>query len=338
MIRKIGIDLGTSSTLVFIPKRGVIIREPSVVAIAADENKVLAVGQEAKAMLGKAPDVIRIRRPLKDGVIADYRVTQAMLRYFLNKTIGHWRLIRPDVMISAPAGSTSTERKAVIDAAREAGARNAYVVKEPILAALGAGIPINSPAGNMIVNIGGGTTEVAIISLGGIVAWASVRVAGDKMDQAIIDYIKRKYNMAIGEQTAEEIKLNIGTALPEKEKREMEIRGRDLLEGLPSAITITSNEVAEALQQPLKEIIQAVKSVLRDTPPELAADIIDRGMIVSGGGAMLRNIDELLMQTTGSPAYIAEDPITCVARGTGIVLDNLEIYKRAVMSHARPPI
>ena len=335
MARKIGIDLGTANTLVFIPKRGVIINEPSVVAIAMDENKVLAVGQEAKTMLGKAPDVIRIRRPLKDGVIADYRVTQAMLRYFLQRAVGSWNLFRPDVMVSVPAGSTSTERKAVIDATREAGAKHAYVVKEPILAALGAGIPINSPAGNMIVNIGGGTTEVAIISLGGIVAWASVRIAGDRMDQAIIEYAKKKYNLAIGEQTAEDIKKTIGTALPEKEKPGMEIRGRDLIEGLPSTITITSSEVAEALSFPLKEIVQAVKTVLRDTPPELAADVIDRGMIVSGGGAMLRNIDELLMRATGTPAYIAEDPLTCVARGTGIVLDNLEIYKRAVMSHSR---
>ncbi len=335
MIKKIGIDLGTANTLVFVPKKGVIINEPSVVAIAADENKVLAVGQEAKTMLGKTPDVIRIRRPLKDGVIADYRVTQTMLRYFLNKATGPWRIFKPDVIVSVPAGSTSTERKAIIDAAREAGARNAYVVKEPILAALGAGIPINSPSGNMIVNIGGGTTEVAIISLGGIVSWASVRVAGDRMDQAIIEYIKKKYNLAIGEQTAEEIKKTIGTAIPEKEKRSMEIRGHDLLEGLPSSITITSNEIAEALSAPLKEIIQAVRVVLRDTPPELAADIIDRGMIVSGGGALLRNIDEFLMQTTGTPVYIADDPLTCVARGTGIVLDNLEIYKRAVMSHAK---
>jgi rod shape-determining protein MreB len=335
MVRKIGIDLGTANTLVFVPKRGVVINEPSVVAIAVDENKVLAVGQEAKTMLGRAPDVIRIRRPLKDGVIADYRVTYAMLRYFLRKAAGFWQLFRPEVMVSAPAGSTSTERKAIIDAAREAGAKSAYVVKEPILAALGAGIPINSPAGNMIVNIGGGTTEVAIISLGGIVAWASVRVAGDRMDQAIIEYVKKKYNLAIGEQTAEEIKINIGTALPEKEKRSMEIRGRDLLEGLPNTITITSNEVAEALSAPLKEIVQAVKAVLRDTPPELAADIIDRGMIVSGGGALLRNIDELLLRATGTPAYIADDPMTCVARGTGIVLDNLEIYKRAIMSHSK---
>jgi rod shape-determining protein MreB len=335
MVFKIGIDLGTANTLVFVPKRGVIINEPSVVAIAVDENKVLAVGQEAKAMLGRAPDVIRIRRPLKDGVIADYRVTYAMLRYFLRKTVGHWRLFRPDVMVSSPAGSTSTERKAVIDASREAGAKNAYVVKEPVLSALGAGIPINSPAGNMIVNIGGGTTEVAIISLGGIVAWSSIRVAGDRMDQAIIEYVKKKYNLAIGEQTAEEIKKNIGTALPEKEKRNMEIRGRDLLEGLPNTIVISSNEVAEALSGPLKEIVQAVKSVLRDTPPELAADVIDRGMIVAGGGALLKNIDELFLHSTGTPAYIADDPLACVARGTGIVLDNLEIYKRAVMSHTR---
>jgi rod shape-determining protein MreB len=335
MVRKIGIDLGTANTLVFVPKRGVVINEPSVVAIAADENKVIAVGQEAKTMLGKAPDIIRIRRPLKDGVIADYRVTEAMLRYFLRKTTGPWNFFKPDVIVSTPAGSTSTERKAVIDAAKEAGAKNAYVVKEPILAALGAGIPINSAAGNMIVNIGGGTTEVAIISLGGIVNFASVRVAGDRMDQAIIDYIKKKYNLAIGEQTAEEIKKTIGTALPEKEKKQMEIRGRSLIEGLPTTITINSNEIAEALSPVLREIVQTVKYVLRDSPPELAADIIDRGMIISGGGALLRNIDELFMQTTDTPAYIAEDPLTCVARGTGIILDNLELYKRSLMSHKK---
>lgn len=335
MVRKIGIDLGTANTLVFVPKRGVIINEPSVVAIAVDENKVLAVGQEAKTMLGRAPDAIKIRRPLKDGVIADYRVTHAMLRYFLRKTIGYWKLFKPDVMVSAPAGSTSTEKRAVIDATREAGAKNAYVVKEPILAALGAGIPINSPAGNMVVNIGGGMTEVAVISLGGIVASASVRMAGDRMDQAIIEYIKKKYNLAIGEQTAEQIKKTIGTATSEKEKRNLEIRGRDLVEGLPSTISINSNEVSDALAVPLKEIVQAVKSVLRDTPPELSADVIDRGMIITGGGALLRNIDELFLQAIGTPAYIAEDPLTCVARGTGIVLDNIDIYKRAVMSHTR---
>lgn len=335
MARKIGIDLGTANTLVFIPKRGVIINEPSVVAIAVDENKVLAVGQEAKIMLGRAPDSVRIRRPLKDGVIADYRVTHAMLRYFLRKTSGFWDFFKPDVMISSPAGSTSTERKAVIDASREAGARNTYVVKEPILAALGAGIPINSPAGNMIVNIGGGTTEVAIISLGGIVSWASVRVAGDRMDQAIIEYVKRKYNLAIGEQTAEEIKKTIGTALPEKEKRHMDIRGRDLVSGMPDTMALSSNEVAEALSPVLQEIIQAVKAVLRETPPELSADVIDRGMMVSGGGALLKNIDELFLQATGTAAYIVDDPLTAVARGTGIVLDNIDVYKRAVMSHVR---
>lgn len=335
MIRKLGIDLGTANTLVFVPKRGVVVNEPSVVAIATAENQVLAVGKEAKIMLGKAPDIIRISRPLKDGVIADYGITQAMLKYFLRKAVGPWKILRPDVMVSVPAGSTSTERRAVINAAKEAGAKNAYVVKEPVLAALGAGIPINSPAGNMIVNIGGGTTEVAIISLGGIVSWASARVAGDRIDQAIIEYMKKKYNLALGEQTAEEIKKTIGTALPEKEKREMQIRGQNTLEGLPETITITSNEVAEAISGPMKEILQVVKSVLRDTPPELAADVIDRGMLISGGGAMLANIDEFFTQMIGTPAYIAEDPITCVARGTGIVLDSLELYKRAVVSHSR---
>jgi len=335
MIRQIGIDLGTANTLVFVPKRGVVITEPTVVAVTSD-NRVLAIGKEAKEMLGKTPEAIRIYRPMRDGVIADYRVTQAMLSYFLNKTCGRWRFFRPDVIVSVPAGSTSTERKAVIDASREAGAKQAYVVKEPILAALGAGIPINSAAGNMIVNIGGGTTEVAIISLGGIVTSASVRCAGDRMDQAITDYIKRKYNLAIGEQTAEDIKIKIGTAVAEKNPLEMEIRGRDLVEGLPDTIVINSNEIAEAISNPLKEIIQTIRAVLRETPPELAADIIDRGMMVSGGSALLRNIDELLLRTIGTPAYIADDPLTCVARGAGIVLDNLETYKRALMSYSRP--
>lgn len=334
MIRQVGIDLGTANTLVFVPQKGIVVREPTVVAVSSD-NRVLAIGAEAKGMLGKTPETIRIYRPMRDGVIADYRVTQSMLQYFLNRACGKWKFLRPDVIISVPAGSTSTERKAVIDAAREAGAKQAYVVKEPILAALGAGIPINSAAGNTIVNIGGGTTEVAIISLGGIVTWASVRCAGDRMDQAIIDYIKRKYNLAIGEQTAEEIKIKIGTAMAEKDPAEMEIRGRDLVEGLPDTIIVSSNEIAEALQAPLKEIMQAVRAVLRDTPPELSADIIDRGMMISGGGAMLRNIDELFLRHTGTPSYVAEDPISCVARGTGIVLDNLETYKRALMSYGK---
>ncbi len=334
IIRKLGIDLGTANTLVFVPKKGVVINEPSVVAISVDDNKIVAIGAEAREMLGRTPEIIRTYKPLKDGVIADYRVTKAMLRYFINKAMGNWHIFQPDVMISVPVGITSTEKRAVIDAAREAGAHEAYVVKEPILSALGANIPINSAAGNMVVNIGGGTTEVAVIALGGIVVSASVRVAGNKMDEAIVEYIRKKYNMAIGERTAEEVKMKIGTALPMREKSEMEIRGLDLTEGLPRNLTLTANEIAEAINGPMKEIIQAVKNVLSETPPELAADVMDRGMIVSGGGALLRNVDELLRKATGVNAYIAEEPLFCVAKGTGVVLDNLEVYKKSIITHS----
>ncbi|MCX6737437.1 MAG: rod shape-determining protein [Candidatus Parcubacteria bacterium] len=334
IIRKLGIDLGTANTLVFVPKKGIVINEPSVVAISVDDNRVVAIGAEAREMLGRTPEIIRTYKPLKDGVIADYRVTKAMLRYFINKAMGNWHIFQPDVMISVPVGITSTEKRAVIDAAREAGAREAYVVKEPILAALGANIPINSAAGNMIVNIGGGTTEVAVIALGGIVASASVRVAGNKTDDAIVEYIRKKYNMAIGERTAEEVKMKIGTALPMREKSELEIRGLDLTEGLPRNLTLAANEIAEAINGPMKEIIQAVKNVLSETPPELAADVMDRGMIVAGGGALLRNVDELLRKATGVNAYIAEEPLFCVAKGTGVVLDNLEVYKKSIITHS----
>ena len=334
IIRKLGIDLGTVNTLVFVPKKGIVINEPSVVAISVDDNRVVAIGAEAREMLGRTPEIIRTYKPLKDGVIADYRVTKVMLRYFINKAMGNWHIFQPDVMISVPVGITSTEKRAVIDAAREAGAREAYVVKEPILAALGANIPINSAAGNMIVNIGGGTTEVAVIALGGIVASASVRVAGNKTDDAIVEYIRKKYNMAIGERTAEEVKMKIGTALPMREKSELEIRGLDLTEGLPRNLTLAANEIAEAINGPMKEIIQAVKNVLSETPPELAADVMDRGMIVAGGGALLRNIDELLRKATGVNAYIAEEPLFCVAKGTGVVLDNLEVYKKSIITHS----
>lgn len=331
-IKKIGIDLGTTNTLVFVPKKGIIINEPSVVAISLLDNTVLAVGAEAKEMLGRTPETIVASKPLKDGVIADYRITEAMLRYFIGKTGGRLRFFRPEVMISVPAGITSTERRAVIEAAVEAGAKAAYVVKEPVLAAIGAGIPINAPSGNLIINIGGGTTEVAVISLGGIVAWASVRVAGNKIDQAISDYIKKKYNLAIGERTAEEIKIAIGSALPQKNDEKIEIRGRDLIQGLPKNIVISANEVTEAIQEPLKEIIQAVKSVLQETPPELAADVMDKGMVISGGTALLRNIDTLITQATGVPCFLAPEPLFCVAKGAGIALDNLEVYKRSIMS------
>ncbi len=332
-MRKIGIDLGTANTVIFIPKRGIIINEPSVVAISQDENVILAIGSEAREMLGRTPEMIKTYKPLRDGVIADYRVTSAMLKYFINKALGGIKLFKPELVISVPVGITSTERRAVIDAAREAGAKEAYIAREPILAALGAGVPINSPMGNMIVNIGGGTCEIAVISLGGIVAWASVRVAGNKIDEAISDYIKKRYNLAIGERTAEEIKINIGTALPEKQKKEMEIRGLDLSEGLPKNIVVNSNEIAEAISAPLKEIIQGVKSVLSQTPPELAADIMEKGMLLTGGSAQLRNIDTLISKVTGVPVYIADESIYCVAKGTGVILDNLDLYKKSLINY-----
>ena len=331
-VKKIGIDLGTANTVVYVPKKGVIINEPTVVAVSIDDNRVLAVGNDAKEMIGKTPDSIVAYRPLRDGVIADYKVTQAMLTYFITKAEGKLRIFRPEVMISVPAGITSTERRAVIEAAIQSGAKAAYLVKEPVLAAIGAGIPINSPAGNMIVDIGGGTSEVAVISLGGIVAWSSVRVAGDKIDRAIAEYIKKKHNLAIGERTAEEIKIQIGSALPNPERGSMEVRGRDLVEGLPKTIEITNKEVVEAISSELKEIIKAIKAVLQETPPELSADIINRGMILSGGGSLLNKIDELVTKATGVPAYIADEAMLCVVKGTGVALENLEVYKRSIMS------
>jgi len=331
-IRKIGIDLGTCNSVVFIPGKGAVLREPSVVAITLSENKILAVGNRAKEMTGRTPDTIRVYRPLRDGVIADYRVTQAMLRYFIDRVLGSFRFLKPELLVGVPAGITSTERRAVIEAGMAAGAKAVYVAKEPILAAIGAGIPISSCSGHMIIDIGGGTSEVAVISLGGIVTCHSVRVAGDKMDQAISDYIKKKYNLAIGEQTAEEIKIKIGTALAEKEEKFLEIRGRDLILGLPKNIKVSSNEISVAISDVLAEIVQAIKIVLRDTPPELSADIMDKGMVLAGGGALLRNIDSLVAQSTGVPCFLAEDPMLCVAKGTGVVLENLDAYKKSIMT------
>ena len=331
-IKKIGIDLGTCNSVVFTSSKGVVLQEPSVVAVTLSENKILAVGQEAKEMTGRTPDTIRIYRPLKDGVIADYRVTEAMLRYFIKRAGITFRFLKPELLVGVPAGITSTEKRAVIEAGISAGAKAVYVAKEPILAAIGAGIPIDSCSGHMIVDIGGGTSEVAVISLGGIVTSHSLRVAGDKIDQSISDYIRKKYNLAIGEQTAEEIKIKIGTALPEKEEREIEIRGRDLISGLPQNIKVSSNEVCEAISDRLDEIVQVVKAVLRDTPPELSADIMDKGMIISGGGALLKNIDELIARSTGVPCFLAENPLLCVAKGTGVVLENLNAYKKSIMT------
>lgn len=331
--RKMGIDLGTANTLVFMPRRGVVVNEPSVVAVSRDDNRVLAVGNEARQMIGRTPETIVAYRPLRDGVIADYRVTEAMLRYFINKASGRIRFFRPEVMVSVPAGVTSTERRAVIEATIQAGAKAAYVVKEPVLAAIGAGIPINEPAGHMVVDIGGGTADVAVISLGGIVSSTSVKVAGNKFDAAISEYIKRNYNLAIGDRTAEDVKIRIGSAVPvDDESLKMEIKGRDLMSGLPKTIEIHSTEITAAIADELDEVIRAIKSVLHETPPELAADIMDKGIVLTGGGALLRNIDELVFQETGVPAHIAEDALLCVAKGTGIALEHLEVYKRSIMS------
>ncbi|MFA5029431.1 MAG: rod shape-determining protein [Patescibacteria group bacterium] len=331
-LRRIGIDLGTTNVLVHVPKKGVVINEPSVVAISTIDKKIIAVGVEAKEMLGRTPDTIIAQKPLKDGVIADYKTTEAMLRYFINKALGGVRLFRPEVMVAVPAGITSTERRAVIDATIAAGAKAAYIIKEPIVAAIGANIPIGSASGHMIIDIGGGTSEIAVISLGGIVSSTSVRVGGNKFDVAIAEHVRRKYGLAIGERTAEEIKIGIGSALYLEEKMAMDIKGRDIITGLPKTITVSSDDVTEAIQNELDGIILAVKSVLHNTPPELSADVIDKGVVMSGGSSLLRNIDKLITQATGVSAYIADDALFCVAKGTGIALDNLESYKRSILA------
>ena len=331
--KKIGIDLGTTYTLVHLPKKGIVINEPSVVAISMNDRTILAVGDEAKEMLGRTPDNIIACRPLKDGVIADYKTTEAMLRYFINKALGGLRLFRPEVMIAVPAGITSTERRAVLDAATAAGAREAYIIKEPIAAAIGADIPIGSPSGHMIIDIGGGTSEIAVISLGGIVASTSVRIGGNKFDRAIMEFIRKKYNLAIGERTAELVKIKIGSALYLDEKLVMDVRGRDMVTGLPKTIVITSNDVTEAIQKELEGIVTAVKSVLYNTPPELSADVIDKGIVLSGGSGQLRNLDQLVSRATGVAVYVADDTQLCVVKGTGITLDNLEAYKRSILSN-----
>ncbi len=330
--QRIGIDLGTANTLVFVPGNDTVTSEPSVVAVSIDDDQVLAVGDEAKTMLGRTPDGIVAYKPMKDGVIADYRVTEAMLRYFITKVSGRIRFSRPEVLISIPAGVTSTERRAVVDAAVKAGAKEVYIVKEPVLAAIGAGIPIHSAQGNMIIDIGGGTSEIAVISLGGTVAASSARVGGNKFDQAIADYIKRKYSLAIGERSAEELKIAIGSAVPQKTKDTYDVNGRDLMGGLPRTVKIHANEVTEALQDELREVINAIKKVLQETPPELAADIMDKGMILSGGGALLRNMDVLIAQTIGVPCYVADEPLNCVIKGIGEVLKNLDLYKRTILA------
>lgn len=326
-----GIDLGTTNILVFVAGKGIVLNEPSVVAVSED-NKILAVGTEAKNMVGRTPDTIRAYRPMKDGVIADYRVTEAMLRYFLRKALGPWNLFKPEVMVSVPAGVSSTEKRAVVEAATKAGARNAYVVKEPILAAIGANIPINEPRGHMIVDIGGGTIDVAVISLGGIVAANSVKCAGNRIDYAITDFVKKTLNLAIGEKTAEDIKIKVGSALPLEEELVMEIKGRDLLTGLPRSAELKTNDVVRAISRELREMIKAIKDVFQETPPELAADIIDQGIIMTGGTSQLRNFPELVYRRTGVKAILADNALFCVARGTGIALEHLDAYKRSIVT------
>lgn len=329
-IKKIGIDLGTANTLVFVPKKGVIINEPTVVAVSIEDSRILAVGNEAKKMLGRTPETIVASRPMRDGVIADYRVTEAMLRYFIEKATGPLRIFRPEVMVAVPAGITSTERRAVIDATMKAGARAAYVVKEPILAAIGAGIPINEAAGHMIIDVGGGTSEVAVISLGGVVSCSSAKVGGNKIDQAIADYVKKKHNLAIGDRTAEEIKIKIGSAMPVEDEKEMRVRGRDLVSGLPQTVEIKTNEICHAIAEQLRQVIQIIKNVLHDTPPELAADVMESGMVLSGGSGQLRNLNKLITESIGVPCRLANDPMLCVVKGTGIALEHLDVYKRSL--------
>lgn len=330
MSPKVGIDLGTTNVLVYVPGDGVVINEPSVVAVS-DDNQILAVGIEAKRMIGKTPENIRAYRPMKDGVIADYRVTEAMLRYFLRKSLGRFNLFKPDVMVSVPAGVTSTEKRAVVEATMKAGAKNAFVVKEPILAAIGAGLPIYEPQGHMIVDIGGGTIDVAVIALGGIVAANSVKCAGNRIDAAIIDFVKKTHNLAIGEKMAEEVKIQIGSALPLEEELSMGIKGRDILSGLPRTVDVKTNEVVRSISRELREMVKAVKDVFQDTPPELASDIIDKGIIMTGGTSQLRNFPELVRRRTGVKAVLADQALFCVAKGTGIALEHLDTYKRTIV-------
>ena len=327
---KIGIDLGTANILVYVQGKGIVITEPSVVAVS-DDNRIVAVGEEAREMIGRTPGNIQAIRPMKDGVIADYVITEAMLSHFIAKVRGRVRFARPEVMISVPAGVTSVEKRAVRDAALKAGAKEAYLIEEPLAAAIGANVPISGPSGNMIIDIGGGTSEIAVIALGGIVVSHSLRVGGNKFDEAIATYIRKKYNLMVGERTAEEVKMQIGTALPLERELTMEVRGRDLIAGLPRTIPITSSEVMEAIEQPLQQLVAAVRSVLEQTPPELWSDIIDKGMVMSGGGALLRNVDKLLTQVTGVPCHVAENALDCVALGTGLALEHFDFFKKSLV-------
>ena len=330
--KRIGIDLGTANVLVYVKGRGIVVNEPSVVALANRDNTVMAVGREAQAMMGRVPGSISVIRPMRDGVIADYLITEAMLRYFITKVVGRFNLIKPEVMVCIPAGVTSVEQRAVRDAAEQAGGRRpVHLVPEPLAAAIGARIPVNSPSGNMIVDIGGGRCEAAVISMYGIVVSESVRVAGDRLDDAIVAYVKRRYNLVIGERTAEQMKQEIGAAVPMgDDELKMEVRGRDQISGLPKTLTVTSSDVTAAIQDSLATIVSVVRSVLERTPPELASDVIDRGIVLTGGGALLRHLDVLLAQETGIPVHIAENPLDCVAIGAGVALEYLDVIKRSL--------
>lgn len=329
--KRIAIDLGTTNTIVSVPKRGIVVNEPSVVAIQASDNKIMAIGKEARDMLGRTPESIIAAHPLRDGVIANYQITESMLRYYITKVMGTIRLVRPEVMVAIPSGVTSTERRAVIDATSAAGARVAYVIKESLAAALGAGLQIASPSGNMIIDIGGGTTEVAVIALGDTVAVNSVRIGGNKLDQAIMSYLRKKYNLIIGDQTAEEVKIQIGTAMPLKKELSMEVSGSNAISGLPESILIHSSDTTIAMKDYLQDIMNAVKVVLQNTPPELSSDVMDKGIILTGGGAQLRKLDELFTKVTGVPCQVAEDPVMCVAKGTTMAVEHLDAFKRSVL-------
>ncbi len=332
--KRIGIDLGTANTLVYVVGEGIVLNEPTVVAVTAEENRVVAVGKEAKEMLGRTPGNVTALRPLRDGVVADYTITEAMLSYFIDKVCGKTRFIKPEVMVCIPSGVTQVERRAVLDATMSAGAKVAYLIDEPLAAAIGAKIPIAQAAGHMIVNIGGGSTESAVISLGGVVVHSSVRVAGNKIDEAIGSYIKKKFNLLVGETTAETIKIQIGNAVPEtegkKDSKTMEVRGRDTITGLPRTVILDEVQINEAIKPALLEIVKGVKEVLEQCPPELASDIIDKGIVMSGGTSLLTNFDKLMTQMTGVPCHIAEDALLCVARGTGVAMENIELYKRSI--------
>lgn len=332
VFKRLGIDLGTANSLVYLQGKGIVLNEPSVVTISVADKKVVAVGNEAKEMLGRTPENIIASRPMRDGVIADYQVTEAMLRYFLQKVCGRSFLFKPEVMISIPAGCTQVEKRAVEDATLSAGARTVYMIHEPLAAALGAGIPIGEPSGNMIIDIGGGAAEAAVICLGGVVVTKSIRVGGNKIDDALANFVRKKHGLIIGETTAEEVKIKIGSALKvdSKNNKKMELKGRDNITGLPRKVEITTNEVVEAVRRPLNQIINMVKAVLEEIPPELASDIIDKGIVMSGGTSLLRQFDKLLTKETGVPCYVVEEPMLAVVKGTGVALENLEVYKRSI--------